>query len=177
MRLIVAQKFVICSGVLTMPVSTVQHRKTKKEELEEHAGTIKAKAKRFGNWFGHKANETKDAAADNLSKATVRCPASCYPSRFSHFLHSADSKAQSQPIVVPRASLMPVLAISRLLYASRACIGTAWQGMPIGFLGRSVHTRCSLLPNRGVDADWVLPGLGGDCRQDGGCGAPPGRCC
>ena len=57
---------------LTVLVPPMQHRKTKKEELEEQAGTIKAKAKRFGNWFGSKASETKDVAADNLSKATVR---------------------------------------------------------------------------------------------------------
>jgi hypothetical protein len=52
-----------------------QHRKGKKEELEEQAGTVKAKAKRFGHWFGHKANEAKDVTADNLSKASVRGPA------------------------------------------------------------------------------------------------------
>ena len=53
----------------------LQHRKGKKEELEEAAGTVKAKAKRFGHWFGHKAGEAKDATADNLSKASVRSPA------------------------------------------------------------------------------------------------------
>ena len=52
-----------------------QHRKSKKEELEEQAGTVKAKAKRFGHWFGHKAGEAKDVAADNLGKASVRGPA------------------------------------------------------------------------------------------------------
>ena len=52
-------------------VCVLQHRKEKREE-EEFAGTIHAKTKRFGHWFGHKAGEAKDATADGLSKATVR---------------------------------------------------------------------------------------------------------
>ena len=156
-------------------VPIVQHRKTKKEELEEQAGTIKAKAKRFGNWFGGKAAETKDAAADNLSKATVRCPASCHPPPSSQTGTLTGSKVKAPSVF--QTSPLPLLAVCRPPHFG-SVVGPTWRGMATDFLGTERLHPVLLLPNRGVDAAWVSAcGLGGDCRQDGGCGAPPGRCC